>query len=112
LIIDETGGWGRFQALLALLDGIAERHDVGIGAVAVAWVLARPGVAAVIAGARDSSHLADTVAGATLQLTADDHAAIDAFLAETPVPPGDVYELERDREGRHGRIMRYNLNAP
>jgi hypothetical protein len=25
-------------------------------------------------------------------------------------PAGDVYELERDREGRHGRIMKYNLN--
>jgi aryl-alcohol dehydrogenase-like predicted oxidoreductase len=112
LIIDETGGWARFQALLALLDQIAQRQGVGIGAVAVAWVLAQSGVAAVIAGARDSSHLADTVAGATLQLTADDQAAIDAFLAETPVPSGDVYELERDRDGRHGRIMRYNLNAP
>lgn len=112
LIIDETGGWGRFQALLALLDQIAMRHGVGIGAVAVAWVLAQSGVAAVIAGARDSSHLADTVAGATLQLTEADQTAIDAFLMETPVPPGDVYELERDRDGRHGRIMRYNLNAP
>ena len=103
---------GRFQALLALLDQIAMRHGVGIGAVAVAWVLAQSGVAAVIAGARDSSHLADTVAGATLQLTEADQTAIDAFLMETPVPPGDVYELERDRDGRHGRIMRYNLNAP
>ncbi|MEN9790785.1 MAG: hypothetical protein RLZZ63_443, partial [Gemmatimonadota bacterium] len=112
LIIDETGGWVRFQALLTLLDRIAQRHGVGIGAVAVAWVLAQAGVAAVIAGARDSSHLADTVAGASLQLTAEDQTAIDAFLMETPVPPGDVYELERDRDGRHGRIMRYNLNAP
>ncbi|MBM3899968.1 MAG: aldo/keto reductase, partial [Gemmatimonadetes bacterium] len=88
------------------------RHGVGIGAVAVAWVLAQSGVGAVIAGARNASHLADTVAGATLQLTEADQAAIDAFLAESPVPSGDVYELERDRDGRHGRIMRYNLNAP
>lgn len=112
LIIDETGGWARFQALLTLLDAIASRHGVGIGAVAVAWVLAQPGVAAVIAGARDASHLADTVAGATLQLTTEDRAQLEAFLSESPVPPGDVYALERDREGRHGRIMRYNLNAP
>jgi hypothetical protein len=27
------------------------------------------------------------------------------------VPPGDVFDLERDRTGRHGRIMKYNLNA-
>jgi hypothetical protein len=25
-------------------------------------------------------------------------------------PVGDVYDLERDRTGRHGRIMKYNLN--
>ena len=111
LIIDETGGWARFQALLTLIDSIASRHGVGIGAVAVAWVLAQPGVAAVIAGARDASHLGDTVAGATLLLTPHDRAQLEAFLAESPVPPGDVYALERDREGRHGRIMRYNLNA-
>lgn len=111
LIIDECGGWNRFQALLSLLDGIARRHGVGIGAVAVAWVLAQPGVAAVIAGARDASHLRDTVAGATLVLDPADRADLEAFLAETPVPPGDVYECERDREGPHGRIMRYNLNA-
>ena len=23
---------------------------------------------------------------------------------------GDVYDLERDRQGRHGRIMKYNLS--
>lgn len=25
--------------------------------------------------------------------------------------PGDIYDLEGDREGPHGRIMRYDLNA-
>jgi len=24
--------------------------------------------------------------------------------------PGDVYDVERDRHGPHGRIMKYNLN--
>jgi len=111
LIIDDCGGWDRFQALLELLDGIAGRHGVGLGAVAVAWVLAQPGVSAVIVGARDRAHLGDTVAGATLVLAPADRAAIEGFLAESPMPPGDVYDAERDREGRHGRIMRYNLNT-
>jgi hypothetical protein len=26
-------------------------------------------------------------------------------------PSGDVFALERDRNGRHGRIMKYNLNT-
>ena len=25
-------------------------------------------------------------------------------------PDGDVYDLERDKSGRHGSIMKYNLN--
>jgi aryl-alcohol dehydrogenase-like predicted oxidoreductase len=111
LIIDECGGWTRFQALLALLDDIAKAHGVGIGAVAMRWVLDQPAVGAVIAGARNRDHLADTLAVESLALSAHDRARLDAHLAEQPVPPGDVYELERDREGRHGRIMRYNLNT-
>jgi hypothetical protein len=68
-------------------------------------------VGAVIAGARNRAHLADTLAVESLVLSAQDHARLDAHLAEQPVPPGDVYALERDRNGRHGRIMRYNLNT-
>ena len=40
-----------------------------------------------------------------------DRRAIDAIRGEMAVPPGDVFDLERDREGRHGRIMKYNLNT-
>ena len=111
LIIDECGGWDAFQALLSCLAGIAREHAVGIGTVAIRWVLDQPGVHAAIVGARHARHLASTVAALTLRLAADDHARLDALLAAMPVPPGDVYELERDREGRHGRIMRYNLSA-
>ncbi len=43
-------------------------------------------------------------------LDAEDRGLIDAVLAERTGPTGDTFELERDREGRHGRIMKYNLN--
>jgi diketogulonate reductase-like aldo/keto reductase len=74
-------------------------------------VLDQRAVAAVIAGARNTAHLTDTLAALRIELTSDDRARIDAMLGELTVPPGDVYELERDREGRHGRIMRYDLGA-
>jgi aryl-alcohol dehydrogenase-like predicted oxidoreductase len=108
LIIEECGGWDAFQALLSVLDGIAQRHAVPLSAVAARWVLDQPGVAAAIIGARHAGHLADTLAIASLRLTPADHATIAAALP--PGPQGDVYALERDREGRHGRIMKYNLN--
>jgi aryl-alcohol dehydrogenase-like predicted oxidoreductase len=110
LIIDDTGGWDRFQRLLHLLDDVARRHRVSIGTVAIRWVLEQPGVRAVIVGARNASHLAATTAALSLALTDEEQARITAHLADQPIPPGDVYELERDRDGRHGRIMRYNLS--
>lgn len=109
LIIDEAGGWDRFQALLRALDAIARRHRVGIGTIAIRWVLDQPGVQSVIVGARHARHLAATVAAREITLAARDHREITDHLVDLTIPPGDVYELERDRTGRHGRIMRYDL---
>ncbi len=111
LIIDEFGGWDLFQALLRALKRIADKHRVGIGAVAVRHVLDRPQVAGVIVGARSVQHLADTLGADRLRLDPDDRGAIGAILAERKGPSGDTFELERDREGRHGRIMKYELNT-
>jgi aryl-alcohol dehydrogenase-like predicted oxidoreductase len=108
LIIDECGGWVAFQALLAVLDRIARHHGAPLSAVAARWVLDQPGVAAVIIGARHAGQLTDTLAVADVALTAADHAAIAAVLQTSP--QGEVYALERDRNGPHGRIMKYNLN--
>jgi aryl-alcohol dehydrogenase-like predicted oxidoreductase len=110
LIIEEFGGWGAFQALLALLDGIARKHGVSIAAVATRWVLDQPHVAAAIVGARYAEHLPENLAVFRFALDADDQGAIADFLARHPGPQGDFYALERDREGPHGRIMKYELN--
>jgi aryl-alcohol dehydrogenase-like predicted oxidoreductase len=109
-IIDEFGGWALFQSLLSALRRIADRHNVDIATVASAAVLMRDRVAAVIVGARDSSHLEANLAISRLRLTAADTSEINAALAEAKDLPGDVYALERDRSGRHGAVMKYNLN--
>lgn len=110
LIIDDIGGWDLFQALLRSLRGIADRHGSDIATVASAAMLDRPGVAAVIVGARNRAHLDANLAIADLRLDDTDRAAIAAVLAEARPLDGDVYTLERDRDGRHGSIMKYNLN--
>jgi hypothetical protein len=46
-----------------------------------------------------------------LVLSPEDVGEIGAIIAESKGPLGDVYTLERDRTGRHGSIMHYNLNA-
>lgn len=110
LIIDDFGGWDLFQALLSTLRRIADRHQVDIATVASAAMLTRPGVAAVIVGARNRDHLKSNLAIADIRLTDADRAEIDGVLSEATQLEGDVYTLERDREGRHGSIMKYNLN--
>ena len=110
LVIDETLGWDGFQDVLGTVHGIARKQGVTIGAVGIAWVLAQPNVAAAIVGARDASHLQETLAATWVRLDERDLAVLDGVCGRGLA--GDVYELERDREGPHGRIMRYNLNRP
>jgi len=111
LIIDEAGGWDRFQALLHLLDGIAGKHGVPISTVATCWVLDRPGVAAVILGVGKRARAVENHRLADFVLDEDDRSAIDAFLDRQPVPPGDMYALERDPFGRHSAIIKTDINS-
>ena len=89
---------------------IADRHGVRLSSVAVRWVLDQPGVAAAIVGARYADKLASTLEVFTFALTAADHALLEPLLAAAPGPDGEPYSLERDKTGRHGRIMKYELN--
>ena len=111
LIIDEFGSWELFQSLLEVLKAVGDRHGVSLSAVATRWVLDQPQVAAAIVGARYARHLPKTLEVFTLALDAEDHARIAAVLAQAAGPGGPVFGLERDRNGRHGSIMKYNLNT-
>lgn len=110
LIIDDFGGWSLFQQLLQALSTIAARHGVGLGDVATRWVLDQPRVGSAIMGFTSTRHLPSTTRIESLKLDAQDHALLSPLLAQRTGPPGDCYDIERDKEGRHGRIMRYNLN--
>lgn len=110
LVIDDFGGWTAFQDLLHLLKRIGDKHGVALSAVATRWVLDQPHVAAAIVGARYAAHLPEHLQVFAFTLDDDDRADIARLLARHPGPEGDTYTLERDRTGRHGRIMKYNLN--
>ena len=112
LIIEEFGGWGLFQELLRTLRGIADRRGADIPAVAVRAVLDAPGTAAVILGARYADRLLRTLRVFSIALDDADRAAIRAVQARARGPAGPVYALERDRNGPHGRIMKYGLQEP
>ena len=109
LIIKEFGGWARFQALLRTLRAVADRRGADVAAVAVRAMLETPGVAAVIVGARYAGRLPATLRAFSIRLDEDDRRAIRAVQAGAEGPSGPVYGLERDRDGPHGRIMKYGL---
>ena len=111
LIVDEFGSWDLFQTLLTTVKALADKHGVSMSAVAARYVLDQPQVGAVIIGARYAHHLPQTLSIFELSLDPDDYAALEAVLAQRHGPSGYVYELESDRAGRHGSIMKYNLNA-
>ncbi len=66
---------------------------------------------AVIVGGRNAEHARANAAIGALRLTLQDLSDLDAVLSRRQGPEGDTYALERDRTGRHGAVMKYNLNA-
>lgn len=110
LIIEEFGGWSRFQQLLGVLRDIGARHDAGIGAVAMRWVLDQPNVAGIIVGVRHAGHLPAIASALSLNLDTGDRDAIARVQADAHGPNGDVYALERVKDGTHASIMKYSLN--
>jgi aryl-alcohol dehydrogenase-like predicted oxidoreductase len=62
------------------LDSFARDHGHTLGELAIAWLLARPTVASVIAGATKPEQVLANAAAAGWALTDDDLAAIDALI--------------------------------
>jgi aryl-alcohol dehydrogenase-like predicted oxidoreductase len=63
---------------LDALDAVAAAHNTTVAAVALAWQLTRPAVAAPIIGANTRGQLAALLPGADLSLSSEDVAALDA----------------------------------
>ena len=77
------GGMGRYLnprglAILAAMDGVAARTGARHAEIALAWVLAQPGITAPIASATSVSQVASLARGARLVLAAGDLAALTA----------------------------------
>ena len=93
-MIDAWGGWELFQELLAVLKGIADRHQVSIANVAVRYVLDRPAVAGAILGVRlgVSEHRADNARLFDCGLDTQDMDRLEAVLGKSR----DLYQLIGD----------------
>jgi aryl-alcohol dehydrogenase-like predicted oxidoreductase len=68
------------------LKTVAQQRGITLPQLAIAWTLAHPAVQVTIVGARRPVHLEESAAAADIQLAPEDHADIDAVLADaTPV---------------------------
>lgn len=67
------------------LGEIAERRGVPRAQVALAWLLAKPGVTAPIVGASKPHHLEDAVAALSVKLTAEEMTALEEPYVPHPV---------------------------
>jgi aryl-alcohol dehydrogenase-like predicted oxidoreductase len=66
----------RGHRILAALDAVAARHNAKPAEVALAWLMAQPGVTAPIASATTVAQTQSLVRAASLKLSADDLAAL------------------------------------
>ncbi len=73
----------QLDAVTTLADAVQNREQ-NMAAVAVAWVLAQPGITSAIIGASKPEQLADTVPAADLQLDDETRAACDAAWWSLP----------------------------
>jgi aryl-alcohol dehydrogenase-like predicted oxidoreductase len=92
--IDEARGFDAVEAL----DEIAKQKGASVAQVALAWLLAQPGVTSIIIGANKMSQLEDNLKAAAIELSAAELEQISSTTA--PVPMYPQWMIERQNNGR------------
>ena len=92
--IDEARGFDAVEAL----EKIAKAKSATVAQVALAWLLAQPGVTSIIIGANKMTQLEDNLKAADLELTAAEIEILSATTA--PAAQYPQWMIERQNEGR------------
>jgi len=66
---------------------VAQKRGIAPAEVAIAWLLAQPGVSAPIVGATKASHLEDSVKAVGTRLTAEETTALESVYETQPPLP-------------------------
>ncbi|TZG26464.1 aldo/keto reductase [Sphingomonas montanisoli] len=96
----------RARAVVDVAAAISDAHGVSPAQVALAWLLARPGVTSVIIGARSDDQLRDNLAAADLTLSADEIARLDT-ASQTPLTYPDSHFRQFASERNPPLFARY-----
>lgn len=109
LLIDAACGWEEFQRRLFILKELAIKYRCDIATLAIAALLQGNKVDAVIVGLSPQNFLVQNRSLAHLPLIkSQDLNEITTWPCHLS---GDVYDEERNVNGTHAQIMKYNLNA-
>lgn len=109
LLIDDACTWQTYQERLLLLDNLAQKYHCGIANVVIAALLQSHHADAIIAGLSAENYAAQNQQLSTLpELTNEDLKMLTGWHSNLQ---GDAYDLERDKNGTHAKIMKYDLNA-
>jgi aryl-alcohol dehydrogenase-like predicted oxidoreductase len=73
------------QRVVEALTDLAKKRGVPQAQLALAWMLAKPGITAPIVGATKPHHLEDAVAAVSVRLTAEEIAGLEAAYVPHPV---------------------------
>jgi aryl-alcohol dehydrogenase-like predicted oxidoreductase len=100
-VYDEDKLYDTIETLVEIADG----RGVSAAQVALAWLLARPGITSVIVGARTDEQLADNLAAAVLELTSEEHARLEA-ISRPPL----IYPFWHQRKTASDRLSDADLS--
>jgi aryl-alcohol dehydrogenase-like predicted oxidoreductase len=88
----------RAYDIVDVLAAVADARGATPAQVALAWLLARPGISTLIIGARTDEQLADNLKAAELTLSAEEIAALEkASRPAMPYPQWQQASISRDR---------------
>lgn len=65
---------------------IADKHSATVGQLAVAWVIAQPGITTALVGARNAAQMVENAAASRIQLTAQEQEAIRVTFEQLGQP--------------------------
>ena len=88
------------DAYLAAVDGLRDycaKRKISLAQLAVAWLIAQPGITCGIVGASRASQLEETLPAAALELTPEDHAACEAAWYQIPRRPLTAGAVQPER---------------
>jgi aryl-alcohol dehydrogenase-like predicted oxidoreductase len=90
---------------IEVLVEIAEGHGVSPAQIALAWLLARPGITTVVIGARTDEQLRDNLKAAALELSTEEHARLEQ-VSRPPL----IYPFWHQRNSAADRLSAADLS--